>query len=64
MRRVLMIVSVWIALSAPAWLMAQSDTIEPADRVVHAVNVREAPSTTSGLLLTEVVLVRCRAIWR
>ena len=53
MRTLLTLVVVWILLIVPSSLIAQSDIIEPADRVVHAVNVREAPSATSGLLLTE-----------
>jgi beta-lactamase superfamily II metal-dependent hydrolase len=51
MRRLLPLLfgcAVWVAGTAPT--ASQGDVIVPADRVVNAVNVREAPTTASALV--------------
>ena len=46
------LVSLLLALAAPPLVRAQGVAIEPSDRVVNFVNVREEPSTGSVIAET------------
>jgi len=50
MSRLLAFALVWLLLATSALVVAQGDAIEPSERVVNFVNVREEPSTSSALL--------------